>query len=69
MTVQSATQRQRQLALREDLAGLLRMAVIVVSLYIGAQVVVRYRQPQDWHHLWPGRGYGHLYLSHYLHAA
>ncbi len=39
MSVQSATQRQRQLALREDLASLLRMAVIVVSLYIGAQVV------------------------------
>ena len=39
MTVQSSTQRQRQLALREDLAGLLRMAVIVVSLYIGAQVI------------------------------
>ena len=39
MTVQSSTQRQRQLALREDLASLLRMAVIVVSLYIGAQVI------------------------------
>ncbi len=39
MSMDSAVQRQRQLALREDLAGLLRMAVIVVSFYIGAQLV------------------------------
>jgi uncharacterized integral membrane protein (TIGR00697 family) len=39
MSLQPAAQRQRQLALREDLIGLLRMAIIVVSLYIGAQIV------------------------------